>query len=119
MKESRQRGSDLAEVHRRRGTQGSTAHTPEAIAIAKEEAEGRGLYATAQQRRGQPRKPRRELGRNRVGYVDAATAGEALTLAENAARYTGPAATPQPMPYQVGACCPLTAGRRDLVTLAE
>lgn len=119
VKEARQRGYDLAEVHRKRGTQGGTAHTPEAIAIAKEEAEARGVYATAQQRRGQPRKPRRELGRNRVGYVDATTASEALTPAENAGRYDGPAATPQPMPYPVGSCCPLTAGRRDLLTLAD
>lgn len=120
---------EAATVHRPTGTQAASADNPAAIVSAAEQASrtdtttsGRrlgGVYATTPQRRGAQRRPRRELGRRRAGWTTWAEAMAALSPAEHARRYEGAAAVPEPVPYPIGAVCPLTLGRRDQETLAD
>lgn len=119
---------EAAAVYRPRGMQGASADNPAAIVAAAEQASrtdttrsGRrlgGVYYTTPQRRGAQRKPRRELGRTREGWTTREDALAALCPADDAPRYAGHAAAPEPVAYPIGAACPLLYGRRDLETLA-
>lgn len=119
---------EAATVYRPRGMQGASADNPAAIVAAAEQASrtdttrsGRrlgGVYYTTPQRRGAQRKPRRELGRTREGWTTREDALAALCPADDAPRYAGHAAAPEPVAYPIGAACPLLYGRRDLETLA-